>query len=159
MKDGIHPNYREVCFMDLSNNAKFVIRSCVNTKEMIKMDDGKELPLYKLDTSSESHPSTPAHKNPWTTWVAAWRNSAIVLHAHRLLRRLELEANRTCVTIKRQPGQPACLFCHHLIDEIQSYSFHTTNTCDRHARGGASHATLGFGELVCGVCIGWVSWA
>ncbi len=56
MKDGIHPNYREVCFVDLSNNAKFVIRSCVNAKEMIKMDDGKELPLYKLDTSSESHP-------------------------------------------------------------------------------------------------------
>ena len=56
MKDGIHPNYREVCFMDLSNNFKFVTRSCVNTKEMVKMDDGRELPLYKLDTSSESHP-------------------------------------------------------------------------------------------------------
>ena len=23
---------------------------------MIKMEDGRELPLYKLDTSSESHP-------------------------------------------------------------------------------------------------------
>jgi large subunit ribosomal protein L31 len=23
---------------------------------MIKMDDGRELPLFKLDTSSESHP-------------------------------------------------------------------------------------------------------
>jgi large subunit ribosomal protein L31 len=42
--------------VDLSNNAQFVIRSCVQAKEMIKMDDGKELPLYKLDTSSESHP-------------------------------------------------------------------------------------------------------
>jgi large subunit ribosomal protein L31 len=56
MKEGIHPNYREVCFVDLSNNFKFVTRSCVNTKEMVKMDDGRELPLYKLDTSSESHP-------------------------------------------------------------------------------------------------------
>jgi large subunit ribosomal protein L31 len=56
MKAGIHPNYREVCFMDLSNNFKFVTRSCANTKEMIKMEDGRELPLYKLDTSSESHP-------------------------------------------------------------------------------------------------------
>jgi large subunit ribosomal protein L31 len=56
MKSGIHPNYREVCFVDLSNNFKFVTRSCVNTKEMVKMDDGRELPLYKLDTSSESHP-------------------------------------------------------------------------------------------------------
>ena len=34
MKEGIHPNYREVCFLDLSNNSKFVIRSCVNAKEM-----------------------------------------------------------------------------------------------------------------------------
>ena len=56
MKTGIHPNYREVCFLDLSNNFKFVTRSCVNTKEMVKMEDGRELPLYKLDTSSESHP-------------------------------------------------------------------------------------------------------
>jgi large subunit ribosomal protein L31 len=56
MKDGIHPNYREVCFVDLSNNFKFVTRSCANTKEMIKMEDGRELPLFKLDTSSESHP-------------------------------------------------------------------------------------------------------
>jgi large subunit ribosomal protein L31 len=56
MKDGIHPNYREVCFLDMSNNFKFVTRSCANTKEMVKMDDGRELPLFKLDTSSESHP-------------------------------------------------------------------------------------------------------
>jgi large subunit ribosomal protein L31 len=56
MKDGIHPNYRDVCFLDLSNNFKFVTRSCANAKEMIKMEDGRELPLYKLDTSSESHP-------------------------------------------------------------------------------------------------------
>src|SRR2546427_6512591 len=28
MKEGIHPNYREVLFMDLSNGFKFVTRSC-----------------------------------------------------------------------------------------------------------------------------------
>jgi len=56
MKSGIHPNYREVCFVDLSNSQQFVIRSCVNTRESIKLADGRELPLYKLDTSSESHP-------------------------------------------------------------------------------------------------------
>ena len=56
MKDGIHPNYRDVLFVDLSNGFKFVTRSCVQTKEMGKTDDGRELPLYKLDTSSESHP-------------------------------------------------------------------------------------------------------
>jgi large subunit ribosomal protein L31 len=56
MKEGIHPNYRDVCFVDLSNGFKFVTRSCANTREMTKMDDGRELPLFKLDTSSESHP-------------------------------------------------------------------------------------------------------
>jgi len=40
----------------LSNGFKFVTRTCANTKETIKMEDGRELPLYKLDTSSESHP-------------------------------------------------------------------------------------------------------
>ena len=56
MKEGIHPNYREVLFVDLSNGFKFVTRSCASTKETAKADDGRELPLYKLDTSSESHP-------------------------------------------------------------------------------------------------------
>ena len=56
MKDNIHPAYREVCFVDLSNGFKFVTRTCANTKETIKLDDGRELPHYKLDTSSESHP-------------------------------------------------------------------------------------------------------
>ena len=56
MKDGIHPNYRDVCFVDLSNNFQFVTRSCANTKDKITLEDGRELPLFKLDTSSESHP-------------------------------------------------------------------------------------------------------
>ena len=55
-KEGIHPNYREVLFVDMSNNFEFVTRSCVSTKEMGKSKDGKEYPLFKLDTSSESHP-------------------------------------------------------------------------------------------------------
>ncbi|MEN9759155.1 MAG: hypothetical protein RL676_304, partial [Pseudomonadota bacterium] len=56
MKQGIHPDYREVVFVDLSNDFKFITRSTVQTKETIKWTDGKEYPLYKLDTSSESHP-------------------------------------------------------------------------------------------------------
>ena len=56
MKEGIHPEYREVCFVDLSNGFKFVTRSCLSAKETVKMDDGRELPLFILDTSSESHP-------------------------------------------------------------------------------------------------------
>jgi large subunit ribosomal protein L31 len=56
VKEGIHPAYREVCFVDLSNGFKFVTRSCAQTRETIKMDDGRELPLVKLETTSESHP-------------------------------------------------------------------------------------------------------
>ena len=56
MKEGIHPEYRDVCFVDLSNGFKFVTRSCVNSKETTKMDDGRELPLIKLETTSETHP-------------------------------------------------------------------------------------------------------
>jgi large subunit ribosomal protein L31 len=56
MKEGIHPTYREVCFVDLSNGFKFVTRSCATAKETITMDDGRELPLFKLESTSESHP-------------------------------------------------------------------------------------------------------
>ena len=56
MKEGIHPEYRDVCFVDLSNGFKFVTRSCLQSKETIKLDDGREVPLMKLETTSESHP-------------------------------------------------------------------------------------------------------
>ncbi len=55
MKEGIHPNYRDVVFVDLSNGFQFVTRSTVQTKETIEID-GKTLPLVKLATTSESHP-------------------------------------------------------------------------------------------------------
>ena len=42
MKDGIHPNYREVVFLDTSCDFGFVTRSTVATNETIKWKDGKE---------------------------------------------------------------------------------------------------------------------
>jgi large subunit ribosomal protein L31 len=56
MKPGIHPDYREVVFVDVSNNFSFKTRSTINTKETVKWEDGKEYPLSKIETSSESHP-------------------------------------------------------------------------------------------------------
>jgi large subunit ribosomal protein L31 len=56
MKSGIHPEYREVVFVDVSNDFSFVTRSTVQTREKVTWKDGKEYPLFKLDTSSESHP-------------------------------------------------------------------------------------------------------
>ena len=57
MKKGIHPdNYRTVVFKDMSNEHSFLSRSCANTKETIKWEDGNEYPLIKVEVSSESHP-------------------------------------------------------------------------------------------------------
>ena len=56
MKKGIHPNYRPVVFQDAAANFSFLTRSCVETDETIKWEDGKEDPLYKLEISSASHP-------------------------------------------------------------------------------------------------------
>jgi len=65
MKQGIHPDYREVVFVDLSNDFKFITRSTVQTRETTKWTDGKEYPLYKLDTSSRRIRFTPANKSWW----------------------------------------------------------------------------------------------
>ena len=56
MKLGIHPDYREIVFVDVSNNFSFKTRSTMATKETIKWEDGNEYPLAKIETSSESHP-------------------------------------------------------------------------------------------------------
>lgn len=56
MKEGIHPDYRDVVFQDMASGFRFITRSTVNTRETVKMDDGKDYPLFKLDITSESHP-------------------------------------------------------------------------------------------------------
>jgi len=62
MKEGIHPEYREVVFHDLSCDVKFITRSTINTREKITFE-GKEYPLVKIEVSSASHPFyTGQHK-------------------------------------------------------------------------------------------------
>ncbi|MEI9921012.1 MAG: type B 50S ribosomal protein L31 [Bacteroidota bacterium] len=56
MKKGIHPEYRDVVFWDTSSDFKFMSRSTLNTKEMIKWTDGKDYPVIKVEVSSASHP-------------------------------------------------------------------------------------------------------
>jgi large subunit ribosomal protein L31 len=55
MKAEIHPNYRDVVFVDLQTGNKFITRSTLNSRETIEMD-GKTYPLFKCDVTSESHP-------------------------------------------------------------------------------------------------------
>ena len=56
MKKNIHPEYREVVFVDISNSFSFKTRSTIHTRETIKWEDGQEYPLVKIEVSSESHP-------------------------------------------------------------------------------------------------------
>ena len=56
MKKDIHPEYREVVFLDAAANFSFLTRSTVKTNQTIKWQDGKEYPLVRLDISSASHP-------------------------------------------------------------------------------------------------------
>ena len=55
MKKGIHPDYREVVFHDLSSDYKFLTRSTVQTKDTIEYE-GQTYPLVKIEVSSQSHP-------------------------------------------------------------------------------------------------------
>ena len=57
MKEGIHPNYTEIVFQDVSTGFQFKTRSTIKAGDQtIKWEDGKEYPLVKLDISSSSHP-------------------------------------------------------------------------------------------------------
>ena len=57
MKKEIHPkNYRLVAFRDMSNGHTFITKSAATAKETIKLEDGNEYPLVKLEISNTSHP-------------------------------------------------------------------------------------------------------
>ena len=55
MKKDIHPNYREVVFLDTSSESTFITRSTINTSDTIELE-GKTYPLVKIEVSSDSHP-------------------------------------------------------------------------------------------------------
>ncbi len=56
MKKDIHPDYREVVFLDTSSDKKVIIRSTVAAKDTIQWEDGKTYPLHKVEVSAASHP-------------------------------------------------------------------------------------------------------
>ena len=55
MKQGIHPDYHEVVFMDSATGAKFLAGSTVNSSETTDYE-GKTYPLIRVEISSDSHP-------------------------------------------------------------------------------------------------------
>lgn len=57
MKQDIHAkNYRQVVFVDATNGSMFLTGSTIETSETVKYTDGKEYPMYSVETSSTSHP-------------------------------------------------------------------------------------------------------
>jgi len=57
MKTGIHPDYNEVVFQDISTGETFLTRSTLEktSGETIELD-GKAYPLVRIEVSSASHP-------------------------------------------------------------------------------------------------------
>tara|TARA_B100001989_G_C24415011_1_gene401040 strand:- start:310 stop:573 length:264 start_codon:yes stop_codon:yes gene_type:complete len=57
MKKNIHPeNYRSCVFKDISTDFAILTKSCAESNETIKWEDGNEYPLIKMEISSDSHP-------------------------------------------------------------------------------------------------------
>lgn len=56
MKPEIHPEYRQVVFMDAAAEFSFLTRSTIQTDETIEWEDGNTYPLAKVEISSASHP-------------------------------------------------------------------------------------------------------
>ena len=55
MKQNIHPNYKEIVFLDMSTGKKFLCRSTLDAEETTEFE-GKTYPCHKISISSASHP-------------------------------------------------------------------------------------------------------
>lgn len=55
MKEGIHPKYQEVIFVDSATGEKFLTRSTIKTDKSVE-HEGKKYPMVTVDISSASHP-------------------------------------------------------------------------------------------------------
>ena len=57
MREGIHPEYRQVVFRDTSAGFEFMTGSTIKTTQTTIWEaDGKEYPLATVEISSASHP-------------------------------------------------------------------------------------------------------
>jgi large subunit ribosomal protein L31 len=55
VKQGIHPDYHKVLFVDSATGEEWVTRSTLTSNETREID-GEQLPVVKLEISSASHP-------------------------------------------------------------------------------------------------------
>jgi large subunit ribosomal protein L31 len=55
VKEGIHPDYHPVLFVDAATGQEWMSRSTLTAKETREVD-GVEVPVVRMDISSVSHP-------------------------------------------------------------------------------------------------------
>jgi large subunit ribosomal protein L31 len=56
MKEGIHPEYRQVVFRDNSADFSILTRSTIESSKTVEWEDGNTYPVVDVDISSASHP-------------------------------------------------------------------------------------------------------
>ena len=56
MKQGIHPDYHKVVFMDSTTGYKFMSGSTATSDETTEWEDGNTYPLIRVDITTDSHP-------------------------------------------------------------------------------------------------------
>lgn len=56
MKQGIHPDYHKVVYMDTNSGFKFLSGSTMKSNETTEWEDGSTYPLIKIEVSSDTHP-------------------------------------------------------------------------------------------------------
>ena len=77
MKQGIHPDYHKVIFLDTTTNYKFLSGSTKTSSETMEWEDGNEYPVIRLDVSSDSHPFYTGRQNSqlrMVVWNVSTRN-------------------------------------------------------------------------------------
>lgn len=60
MKEGIHPDYHKVIFVDSATGTEWITRSTLTSSETREID-GEPVPLVRLEISSVSHPFWTGH--------------------------------------------------------------------------------------------------
>ena len=55
MRDGIHPDYHKVLFVDTATGDEWVSRSTMTSSEKREIE-GEQVPVIRLEISSASHP-------------------------------------------------------------------------------------------------------
>lgn len=56
MKQGIHPDYKKVVYMDVNSGTKFLSGSTRTSNETVEWEDGNTYPLIKMEVTSDTHP-------------------------------------------------------------------------------------------------------